>query len=219
MTEAEWLTWVNAEPMLRGLADSFGGDKLRLFGCVVYRRVWNLLDDDLRCLLEATEEWAVSDISLDQWQLAWNRYLKCLPGPRAPDDAQAIRSIVTSTYSYVLSAVWHAAWRVRRRAVLQASDNTNKQLDKAEKKWQSVVLRDLYGNPFRPVTFSPDWYTDTVVTLARQMYETRDFSAMPILADALQDAGCDSEDILSHCRGEGPHVRGCWVVDLVLGKQ
>ena len=60
---------------------------------------------------------------------------------------------------------------------------------------------------------------DTAVALARQMYESRDFSAMPILADALQDAGCDNEDILSHCRSDGPHVRGCWVVDLVLGKE
>jgi hypothetical protein len=81
------------------------------------------------------------------------------------------------------------------------------------------LLRDIFGNPFRPVTFSPEWRTDTAVALARQMYESRDFSAMAILADALQDAGCDNEDVLSHCRGPGPHVRGCWVVDLVLGKE
>jgi len=51
------------------------------------------------------------------------------------------------------------------------------------------------------------------------MYDAREFSAMPILADALQDAGCDSDDVLNHCRGDGPHVRGCWVVDLVMGKE
>jgi hypothetical protein len=51
------------------------------------------------------------------------------------------------------------------------------------------------------------------------MYASRDFSAMPILADALQDAGCDSDDVLNHCRGEDSHVRGCWVVDLVLSKE
>jgi hypothetical protein len=82
------------------------------------------------------------------------------------------------------------------------------------------VLRDVFGNPFRPATFSPDWCTDTAVSLAQQMYDSRDFSAMPILADALQDAGCDNDDILSHCRDvNAPHVRGCWVVDLVLGKE
>ena len=80
------------------------------------------------------------------------------------------------------------------------------------------LLREVFGNPFRLVDFAP-WRTDTAVTLARQMYESREFSAMLILADALQDAGCDNEEVLSHCRGAGPHVRGCWVVDGVLGKE
>jgi hypothetical protein len=84
----------------------------------------------------------------------------------------------------------------------------------------TVFLRDIFGNPFRPVTFSPSWRTDTVVSLARQMYESRDFFAMLILADALQDAGCDSDDVLNHCRDANQvHVRGCWVVDLVLGEE
>ena len=81
------------------------------------------------------------------------------------------------------------------------------------------LLRDIFGKSFRPATFSPEWRTSAAVALARGMYESRDFSAMPILADALQDAGCDSADVLDHCRGPGPHVRGCWVVDLVLGKE
>ncbi len=87
-----------------------------------------------------------------------------------------------------------------------------------EQRHQTAYLRDIFGNPFRPVTFSPDWRTSTAVSLAAQMYEARDFSAMSILADALQDAGCDSADVLDHCRGPGPHVRGCWVVDEILGK-
>jgi hypothetical protein len=66
---------------------------------------------------------------------------------------------------------------------------------------------------------SASCWASTVVALAKQMYESSDFSAMPILADALQDAGCDIEAVLSHCRGLEPHVRGCWVVDLVLGKE
>jgi hypothetical protein len=91
---------------------------------------------------------------------------------------------------------------------------------RAEQFHQANLLRDIFGDPSRPVTFSPFWRTDTAVTLARQMYDARDFSAVPILADALQDAGCDSDDVLSHCREVGgTHVRGCWVVDLVLGKE
>ena len=82
------------------------------------------------------------------------------------------------------------------------------------------LFRDIFGNPFRPVTFSPNWRTDTAVSLARQMYDAREFSTMPILADALQDAGCDRDDVLSHCRDpRGVHARGCWVVDLVLGRE
>jgi hypothetical protein len=81
------------------------------------------------------------------------------------------------------------------------------------------LIRDVFGNPFRPVAFAPAWRTDTAVALARQMYESRDFGVMPILADALQDAGCDSADVLDHCRGPGPHARKCWVCDLVLGNE
>ncbi len=88
-----------------------------------------------------------------------------------------------------------------------------------EKNNQSDWLRDIFGNPFHPVAFSPSWRTSTAVALASQMYESREFGAMPILGDALQDTGCDSADILDHCRGPGPHVRGCWVVDLVLDKE
>ena len=82
------------------------------------------------------------------------------------------------------------------------------------------LVREVWMNPYRPVAFDPAWRTDTALSLARVMYETRDFTAMPILADALQDAGCEHADILDHCRDpNGVHVRGCWVVDLVLGKK
>ncbi|MCE9566335.1 MAG: hypothetical protein K8U57_30290 [Planctomycetes bacterium] len=82
------------------------------------------------------------------------------------------------------------------------------------------MFREIFGNPFRPVTADPAWLTSDVVALATGIYSDRDFSAMPILADALQDAGCDSEDILNHLRDPNvTHVRGCWALDLVLGKE
>ncbi|WP_238602719.1 hypothetical protein [Fimbriiglobus ruber] len=84
---------------------------------------------------------------------------------------------------------------------------------------RTILARDIFGNPFRPVIFDPAWLTSTGIALARQMYDSHDFSAMPILADALEDAGCCHDQVLSHCRGPGPHVRGCWVVDLLLGKE
>jgi hypothetical protein len=83
-----------------------------------------------------------------------------------------------------------------------------------------AVVWEIVGNPFRPVQFSPAWRTDTALSLARHMYDTCEFSAMPILADALQDAECENEDVLNHCRDTSlAHVRGCWVVDLVLRKE
>jgi hypothetical protein len=91
--------------------------------------------------------------------------------------------------------------------------------EESEHKNQLQFLRDIFGNPFRPVAVDPAWLTSDVVAMARGMYETRDFAAMPILTDALQDAGCENADILTHCCGDGPHIRGCWVVDLMLGKE
>jgi hypothetical protein len=87
---------------------------------------------------------------------------------------------------------------------------------------QSGLLRCVFGNPFRPVTLTPAllaWNDGTVVRLAQAIYEDRAFDRLPVLGDALEEAGCDNPDILTHCRQPGPHVRGCWVVDLVLGKE
>ncbi|HEV3439785.1 MAG TPA: hypothetical protein VG122_20635 [Gemmata sp.] len=82
----------------------------------------------------------------------------------------------------------------------------------------AAFISDIFGNPFHPVSIDQSWLTPTVLALAQQMYDSRDFSAMPILADALQDADCDNEDVLNHCRQLGEHIRGCFVVDLLLGK-
>ena len=84
------------------------------------------------------------------------------------------------------------------------------------------LLRDIFGNPFRPAAINPAWLTwnqGTVVQIAQYIYEERKFEDLPILSDALIDAGCDNPDIIAHCRSTGPHVRGCWVLDLLLGKE
>jgi hypothetical protein len=80
------------------------------------------------------------------------------------------------------------------------------------------LIHDVMGNPFRSAAVDPRWLTSTVVALADAIYADRAFDRLPILADALEDAGCADADILAHCCGPGPHVRGCWVVDAVLGK-
>jgi hypothetical protein len=87
----------------------------------------------------------------------------------------------------------------------------------AEQATQVELARDILGNPFSSVDFLAVWRNDTVVPLAREMYMDRDFGLMPIVGDALEEAGCYEPQILEHCRAGGPHVRGCWVLDLVLG--
>jgi hypothetical protein len=122
--------------------------------------------------------------------------------------ARAARSVGILRKTFVVNTAWAATEAVGDPAAVIA-----------EQAAQSDLIRDIFGNPFRPVAFSPAWRTDTAVSLARTMYDSRDLSAMPILADALQDAGCDSAAVLDHCRDpKHVHVRGCWVVDLVLAK-
>jgi hypothetical protein len=81
------------------------------------------------------------------------------------------------------------------------------------------LIRDIFGNPLHPTAVDPTWLTTNVVALAQAIYDERAFERMPILADALEDAGCTNDVVLAHCRGPGPHARGCWVVDLLLGKE
>jgi hypothetical protein len=78
------------------------------------------------------------------------------------------------------------------------------------------LVRDVFGNPFQSAEIAPAWRTEVVVAMARGMIDRGDYFPMPVLADALEDAGCANEAVLSHCRGPGPHVRGCWVLEAVL---
>jgi hypothetical protein len=114
-----------------------------------------------------------------------------------------------------------AEWLYKLSTLLVALDRGRAASDSPHRELHSVpLLHDVGGDPYRPVKFDPRWRTSTAVAVARQMYEHREFGAMPILADALQDAGCEDAHILNHCRDTNTtHVRGCWVVDLVLGKE
>src|SRR5262249_43105057 len=89
---------------------------------------------------------------------------------------------------------------------------------RADERYQcfATLLRDIIGNPFRPVALDPSWLTPVVQAVAQVIYDERQFADLPVLADALEDAGCDNRDLLDHCREPGEHVRGCWSVDLVV---
>ena len=86
------------------------------------------------------------------------------------------------------------------------------------------LAHDVFGNPFRPVSFNPLWRSPDVCSLAGPAYQERllpcgrlEPARLAVLADALEDAGCTSDEVLGHLRGPGPHVRGCWALDLTLG--
>lgn len=86
----------------------------------------------------------------------------------------------------------------------------------------AAFLREIFGNHFRQFVIDPtwlDWNDSTVVKLAQNIYHERAFDRLPVLGDALEEAGCHDADMLAHCRQPGQHVPGCWVVDLLLGKK
>jgi hypothetical protein len=235
MTEAEWLAANYPYPMLKFLHAWACDRKIRLFGCACVRRVWHLnRDERLGPILLAVEDFADGLITADEM-----RPLHLLaadigdgdddqsPDPDGPSGSIACELMYASVVPLGHPFSYHGpSHRVGHSAAAAAASVASQgagleefwRMKDVEFERQTVLVRDIFGNPFRPVTINPDWLTSTAIALARGMYESRDFSPMPILADALQDAGCDNDDILTHCRGPGPHVRGCWVVDLVLGK-
>lgn len=127
------------------------------------------------------------------------------------DSSQGVVELLTESLSLVATGLVDRRWGpdlgVDRYSLLAAHET------------QRALMGEMFVNPFRRTTTDPSWVTSTVTGLAEGIYADRAFDRMPILADALEDAGCDNADILAHCRGDGPHVRGCWVVDLILGKE
>jgi hypothetical protein len=148
------------------------------------------------------------------------------PNPVAAATALVVRVVEAAFGADQLAAMdEHERWRasqVRDETIDEASiwiaANSAKE---RERTVQADLLRDLIGNPFRPIIIEPKWLTwsnNAVPEQAEAIYQERAFDRLPSLADALEHAGCTNADILAHCRQPGEHVRGCWVVDLLLGK-
>jgi hypothetical protein len=229
MTEREWLACPDPHRLLAHLDCLPGDRKLLLYGVACCRSHWSLLTKPAsRRAVEWAERFADGEVQRDE-PYARLEYesegaafaLEMADGARRYDqpeeaiDALNFRGELARDEGPSRVAAAYLA-----NALLTI--DTCAPYDPTFSAHRSLLLvaplRDIFGSPFHPVTVAPAWRADRVLALARQMYESRDFSAMPILADALQDAGCDSADILDHCRGPGEHVRGCWVVDLVLGR-
>jgi hypothetical protein len=230
VTEAEWLASGDVEAMLNFVARHSSRRKGQLFEIACCQRHEELLDDPCRETLDALERAADEPVAFDEWTALENdagRQVDALWTRMDTPHTVARWMMASAVYDMTKSCFGSAANEVCRAVATIAIPPTGFDIsrpgprtpgDPTETAAQASLLRDIFGNPFRR-PFSPAWRTDTVLSLARTMYAARDFSAMPILADALQDAGCDNDDILSHCRNtQLPHVRGCWVVDRVLEK-
>ncbi len=205
MTEAEWLACNNFVPLLLAAGPRLTDRKLRLFVCSDKRYSglpypWGLaaieLAERVADGLATDQERAEGAAAVLEWE------------PQGEQEREEQASV-----AHVLLA--DAGFFARLPTAFQWPPTGDMP---PPEPWMCDRFRDIFGNPFCPVTFDPSWRTTTAVAIANHMYQTLEFGAMPILADALQDAGCDTQDILDHCRGPGPHVRGCWLVDLVLGK-
>jgi hypothetical protein len=119
-----------------------------------------------------------------------------------------------SIYNQLLGALDNIDWQNHWCAAALQCVSQFTPRDPAQPDW----YREALGNPFLPLAWKPEWFTSTVRDMAAHIYDARDFTAMPILGDALMDAGCDHQLINEHCRNGKPHTRGCWVVDAILGK-
>ena len=229
MTEEQWLTAKTIQDLDLWRTANKRFRKHRLFAAACCQRAVTLVADKrLDLIVVAAEDFADEQLSWDQIkkvrktlaairrEFATDRF-----GPKESlgDAVEALTEATDREPGGSFGA------HTKAKFAFGASARHSIDFNEMERRWQleesvQILLAfDIFGNPFRPVAFDPNWQTSTAVGIARTMYDARDFGAMPILADALQDAGCEDDAILNHCRdAKQVHVRGCWVVDLVLGK-
>jgi hypothetical protein len=224
MTEEEWMACADPTPMLELLRRSTPprksrdrrvgscylesdyylpdlGRKVGLFICACLARSASTRDVEERLLLREFERYCDARAA---WEAVEEKYWAWVRRQQERIREADRRNNSVTSVSWMSPGEYFADPALIRQAV--------------DRRLQCAFLRDIFGNPFRPVAADASWLTPDVVALATGIDADGAFDRMPILADALQDAGCDSDDVLNHCRGSGPHVRGCWVVDLVLDK-
>jgi hypothetical protein len=248
--EAAWLACRSPGELMRMLGAAFSFRKSRLVACACVRRVWHLLthDQSRQAVLFMEERvdspgWEeaqdIGNIPATEYDPDTERLLTAqaarevfdlIPPGRQHD---AHREAANAAYracadedteeTDLEEVCEHAA-----RAVSNARCPDEEEGERTWQLWflgeraiQADLVREIVGNPFRPVAINPDWLAANdglVVSLARTIYDERAFERMPILGDALEDAGCADPTILDHCRRVESHPRGCWLLDLILGR-
>ena len=220
MTEPEWLGCIAPITMLEHVARGMSERKQRLFRCACCRDVWHLLAAEAsRDAVEVSERYADGSATAaelkDRYIAARRVVKKRTVGLGYPMWAARVAAS-SSAPGMAPMGTSSAAWEVA-----QAATNATKASATAR---QAGLLRDIVGNPFRPTLLRPEWLTPDVSSLTHAAYEVRilpgahlETARLAVLSDALEEAGCDDTALLDHLRSPGPHVRGCWALDLLIG--
>lgn len=246
MTEAEWLACADPQPMLEFLRRKASDRKVRLFAVACCWRVWSSLEhEEFRDAVRKAELFADGLVDRDEMLQAYEKARAIFAklhgkdnGPGAALTASAFPSPPKSFLQRVADALDDPWWEdefdkgdplapalvTARHAALAAADLQGQRhtlyaaATIAEQREQTALVQCLFGNPFRPRPVCAAWLTREVMALADGIYAERAFGRMPFLADALEAAGCTNADVIEHCRSGRVHARGCWFVDLLLGK-
>jgi hypothetical protein len=222
VTEQEWDRCTDPGKMLEFLGDRASGRKLRLFACACCRRVWEwIINPDARAAVAVAERFADGRATDEELDAAHS----LVYGAPVPGDGPTFYASFADpndpryTYAPHARTVCTQAWWLARRHGASPDQ---------EHRAQAELLRGMFGNPFRPVALDAAWlalHGGAAGKLAQAVYEERelpsgqlDAARLAVLADMLEEAGCADAEILGHLRWPAPHVRGCWAVDLLLGK-
>lgn len=234
MTETDWFECISPEAMLVYLGERASPRKKLLFACACVRRIWPLLTDErLRLAVKTAERFADGRVSAKVLAKARRvvQRLRVKPivreaveallpeqGPilERPRDIREPLDVMSATRTARAAA---RALEARRETDTVAPVEPSRRLASLD---AVELVREVFGNPFRPVILDSSWLSwkaNVVLKMAQVIYRKRCFRNVPILADALEEAGCRDADILTHCRAPMEHVRGCWVVDALLKKK
>ncbi len=236
MNEQDWLASESAGELIDELnqRDAASRRKFRLVACACARIVWHLIPPVGQRAVETAERHADGLATNEELEVAQSEALDAIEhDPYEESDPKwlALNAASFASWTDVRHNHGHAEgaiYVVRDvpqalvREALSVNHETAQAVAREAELLQCRLCRDVMGNPFRRSKIDAPWLrwnNRTVVTIAKEIYADRAFDRLPILADALEEAGCSDVLILTHCREFGEHVRGCWVVDLVLGKE
>jgi hypothetical protein len=218
--EPEWLAGTDAETMAWLVQGHYPAQriglavpalrKIRLFACHCARFLWPALTlPESRKAVEVAEAFADGRATQKALKAAFRKANVAARSTGSEEHP----CWVANNAAWETPYAWASVNQLLAYAELSPSEG------QAVRHFLGSCLFDMFGNPYRRMALAPAWLTPNVRSLAEAIYDERAFDRMPILADAMEDAGCTNADVLNHCRGAGPHVRGCWCIDLVLGKE